>query len=238
MNLYEKHIYRQLDDWHRDILKEAGMLEKVSKSIQTKAQRAIPAKVQSAVTVAIEKMVQTILFGSGLLTIQEDTSGLSLGERDFLVSECFWRYKKTAVAQGVGLGAGGVLLGLADLPTLMSIKIKFLFDAAKLYGYDTQDKRERLFMLYIFQLAFSGRAHRLQTFHTLEQWDNLDCSAIDWEKFQMEYRDYIDMAKLLQLLPLVGSVAGGTANYRLMQRLKVNTMNCYRMRILGRQWEK
>ncbi len=238
MNLYEKYVYRQLDDWRRDILKQAGMLEKVSKGIQTKTQSVIPAKVQNAVTAAIEKMVQTILSGSGLLTIQEDTGGLSLGERDFLVTECFQRYKKAAVAQGVGLGAGGMLLGLADLPTLMSIKIKFLFDTAKLYGYDTQDKNERLFMLHIFQLAFSGREHRLQTFYTLERWDDLDHSAIDWEKFQLEYRDYIDIAKLLQLLPLVGSVAGGTANYKLMQRLKVNAMNCYRMRILGRKWKE
>lgn len=172
------------------------------------------------------------------MTIREDTGGLSLGERDFLVQERFQIYKKAAVAQGVGLGAGGVLLGLADLPTLMSIKIKFLFDTAKLYGYDTEDKNERLFMLQIFQLAFSGREHRLNTFHTLENWDDIDHSQLDWEKFQMEYRDYIDIAKLLQLLPLVGSVAGGTSNYKLINRLRFNAMNCYRMRILGRKWRE
>jgi hypothetical protein len=52
----------------------------------------------------------------------------------------------------------------------------------------------------------------------------------------MEYRDYLDIAKMLQLLPVVGSIAGGTANHKLMNRLKVNVMNCYRMRIIGKKW--
>ena len=51
-------------------------------------------------------------------------------------------------------GAGGILLGLADFPLLLGIKIKFLFDAATLYGFDTSDKEERLFILHVFQLAF------------------------------------------------------------------------------------
>ena len=50
---------------------------------------------------------------------------------------------KIAAAEGAGT-AGGILLGLADFPLLLGIKIKFLFDAATLYGFDTSDKEERL----------------------------------------------------------------------------------------------
>ncbi|MEM1485049.1 EcsC family protein [Oscillospiraceae bacterium PP1C4] len=236
MNLYEKHVEKELSRWHKEIIKSAGLFERTSKGIQNQTQKLVPHKIQSTITAAVEKMTQTILFGSGMLTIKEDTSDLSLAERDFLVQEQFQVYMKTAIAQGVGFGAGGILLGLADLPALMGIKIKFLFDSAKLYGYDTDDQNERLFLLYVFQLAFSSREHRMDVFRMLEKWDRSDHLPMDWEKFQIEYRDYLDIAKLLQLLPVVGSVVGGTSNYKLMNRLKINVMNCYRMRITGRKW--
>ncbi len=54
-------------------------------------------------------------------------------------------YKKIAAAEGAGTGVGGILLGLADFPLLLTIKIKFLFDAATLYGFDTSKQEERLF---------------------------------------------------------------------------------------------
>ena len=61
---------------------------------------------------------------------------------------------KNSSGRRAGTGAGGILLGLADFPLLLGIKIKFLFDAATLYGFDTSDKEERLFILHVFQLAF------------------------------------------------------------------------------------
>ena len=53
----------------------------------------------------------------------------------------------------------------------------------------------------------------------------------------MEYRDYLDIAKLLQLLPVVGAPVGAVANHQLMKRLRDNTMNAYRMRILNQSWQ-
>ena len=43
---------------------------------------------------------------------------------------------------------------------------------------------------------------------------------MDWEKFQTEYRDYIDLAKMLQLVPVIGAPVGAYANYQLLQRLE------------------
>ena len=41
---------------------------------------------------------------------------------------------------------------------------------------------------------------------------------MDWEKFQTEYRDYIDLAKM-RLVPIIGAPVGAYANYQLLQRL-------------------
>ena len=237
MTLYDLHVDKELNRWHRAIVKDAGLFAHLAHNVQTHTQQLVPPKIQDAITGAMETLVHTILFGSGLITVPGNAEGMTLGERDFLVSERFRSYQKAAVVQGVGFGAGGLLLGLADLPALMSIKIKFLFDSAKLYGFDPETPNERLFLLTVFQLAFSGRERRQEVFSILQNWDDTIVLPTNWEALQTEYRNYIDMAKFLQLLPVIGSVAGGTANNSLMNQLKTHTMNAYRMRILGKRWD-
>jgi len=231
MTLYDKQIEKELKRWHDEILKDAGILERASGRIQKQTQKLVPRKVQNTITAAVEFMAETMLTGSQLLSIHADTSELAFAEREYMVLQNFQKYQKAAITQGIGFGMGGILLGLADMPALMSIKIKFLFDTAKLYGYNPELFGERLYLLNVFQLAFSGREYRLKIYRRLEEWDGQEHSNIDWEKFQIEYRDYLDIAKMLQLLPVVGSVAGGTANHKLMNRLREKVMNCYRLRI-------
>ena len=69
-------------------------------------------------------------------------------------------YKKTGATEGALTGAGGFWLALADFPLLFGIKIKLLFEIAALYGYPVNDYRERLYILHIFQLAFSSQQRR------------------------------------------------------------------------------
>ena len=114
-----------------------------------------------------------------------------------------------------------------------------LFEIAALYGYDIKDYKERLYILHIFQLTFSSDAARIKTFTQLEEWENhkhllpATMHDFDWRSFQQEYRDYIDLAKLLQLVPGIGAVVGAYVNHKLTQKLGDNAMQCYRMRMLG-----
>jgi hypothetical protein len=52
----------------------------------------------------------------------------------------------------------------------------------------------------------------------------------DWRTFQREYRDYIDLAKLAQLLPVVGAPIGAVVNYRLLDRLGAMAVGAHRLR--------
>lgn len=233
-NLYEKTLRKELSVWEKEMRKSPGFMGKASKTVQTKMQNLIPQKAQDFITRSIQKMTEMIMSGSGFLTDTETAQAISLGESDYLVEQKFQVYHRVAVAQGVGFGLGGILLGLADFPALLSIKVKFLFDCAKCYGFDVHQASERQFMLYIFQLAFCSDQRRLELFPILQAWDENHPKEVDWELFQTEYRDYIDLAKLFQLLPVVGSVAGGAANHGLLKKLKITAMNCYRLRILNR----
>ncbi|WP_144569399.1 EcsC family protein [Bacillus pseudomycoides] len=235
MTEYEGKVIKELQQWKLTIMKSSSMMTRFSKKVQTKVQQLLPEKVQNVLTETIKKMVQGISAGSNFIKPKLKETDWSLERRDAEVLKKMDEYKRIAAAEGAGTGAGGILLGLADFPLLLSIKIKFLFDAATMYGFDTSKEEERLFILHVFQLAFSSDDHRKEIWKAIETWDTEKENHMDWEKFQQEYRDYIDLAKMLQLVPIIGAPVGAYANYQLLQRLGEVTMNCYRLRLLQRK---
>ncbi|WP_164671121.1 EcsC family protein [Virgibacillus doumboii] len=237
MTEYGEKVYKELLVWRKKVLKRSGFVNQISKKAQTKINGIIPERAHKIITDSIKNMVKATLFGSDLTTNKEQSAGLSLMEQDERLKEKLASYRKTAVIEGAGTGAGGIFLGLADFPLLLSIKVKFLFESAAVYGYDTREYEERLFILHVFQLAFSSDEKRRETFHIVENWaDEKDrLTDMDWRVFQQEYRDYIDLVKMLQLVPGLGAVVGAYANHNLLDTLGETAMNAYRLRLLTEQ---
>lgn len=204
--------------WKMRFLRKSSMFERFSKGVQMKVNERIPEKIHAAVTESIKKMVEATMLGSNMTAFKKDTSSLSVGEKDKLAKKTIASYQKMAAAEGIGTGAGGFMLGVADFPLLLSIKMKCLFTLSSIYGFDVKDRDERLYLLLIFQLAFSSEEHRKKVFSALENWETVK-EDIDWRVFQQEYRDYIDVVKLFQLLPGIGAAVGGIANYKLLAQL-------------------
>jgi hypothetical protein len=219
------------------VLKPPGPLDRAARGVQGRINRIIPEKAHAAITKVIEGLTRTILTGADLTT-GRPLRGASLAERDRRALAAIDGYRATAAVEGGVAGAGGFLLALADFPALLVIKIKLLFDLSAIYGHDAEDFAERLYILALFQLAFSGADHRAAVFHTLEDWDvrehPADFEHFDWRTFQREYRDYIDLAKLAQMIPLVGAPIGAFVNWRLLERLGHTAINGYRLRELAR----
>ncbi|MED3563491.1 EcsC family protein [Bacillus xiapuensis] len=234
MNDYELKVYDEVTDWKFKMTKRSGMVSRFSKKAQGKINGLIPEKVHQVITESIKAMVKTTLFGSQMTTNQTQAVGITLKERDDLMRKKTAVFQKTALIEGAGTGAGGILLGLADFPLLLTIKMKFLFEAATIYGFNTNEYEERLFILHVFQLAFSGDAVRRETLKNIENWEERKQALMemDWRKFQQEYRDYIDFAKMLQLVPGIGAFVGAYANNNLLKHLGETAMNAYRLRIL------
>ncbi|MEH7354791.1 EcsC family protein [Neobacillus drentensis] len=234
MNEYELMVYEEVEEWKRKLKRRSGMMNRISKKAQGKINEWIPDKVHEVMTESIKGMVKATLFGSQVTTNKDQARGLTLAERDELARKKISAYQKTAVVEGAGTGAGGILLGLADFPLLLSIKMKFLFEAASVYGFDSRKYEERLFILHVFQLAFSSDEIRKKTLSEIENWDSRKQVLVemDWHKFQQEYRDYIDLAKLFQLVPGIGAFVGAYANNNLLKHLGETAMNAYRLRLL------
>lgn len=233
---YEQTAFDELKRWQKQMLRRPSLLNSLSKKLQTKLNSYIPEKIHKAITVTIKQMVKSVLLGARYTTrkpCQVDT----LQKTEDAIKKLVKTYKHTAAAEGVVTGAGGILLGLADFPVLLGIKLKMLFDIAALYGFDVKDYKERLYILHIFQLAFSSQKHRRNVFLQIQHWDEKkkqlpdDVNAFDWRTFQQEYRDYLDIAKTAQLIPGIGAVVGIVVNYKLINQLAKTAQNAYRMRL-------
>lgn len=235
---YRKRLQIELGFWKHNMTKKEPIGNVLAKTIQTRLNNLIPEKVHAAITVAIEKMIKAMLFGAKF-TSTAKRSYSSFQVREAYIKTLISDYQKTASIEGAITGAGGILMGIADFPALLAIKVKMLYEIAAIYGYDTSRYKERLFLLTAFQLAFSSHQHRREIYERIFNWeayadslpDNIE--HFDWRTFQQEYRDYIDLAKMAQLIPIIGAAVGGVINYRLLRQLGNTTMNCYRVRILG-----
>lgn len=237
MDHYQQEVNKELGAWKKQMQRSPSFFNALSKKVQTKINSWIPEKVHNAITVALKQMTRGVLFGARHTT-SDPLRNASLQVREELVLKKIDVYRKTAAIEGGITGAGGLLLGLADFPILIGIKIKLLFDIAALYGFDVDDYKERVYILHIFELAFSSHEHRRNVFEKIVDWDekskNLpaDIHQFDWRNFQQEYRDYIDLAKMAQLIPAIGAPVGLVVNNRLVQKLGTTAMNAYRMRLI------
>lgn len=235
---YEEKIRIELEFWKREMTQKPSILNKVTNNIQKKINSYIPQKVHQVITTTMKGMVKTVLYGSTYTTTAIPSTDMSLIQREALVLQKIDGYCKTGAAEGGITGAGGFLMSMADFPILIGIKMKLLFEIAALYGYDVKDYRERLYILYIFQLAFSSKQGTTKVFMHIKNWESQlqtlpeKPEDFDWLTFQQEYRDYIDLAKLAQLLPVVGAAVGAVANYQLIKKLGKTAMQAYRLRLL------
>ena len=232
---YEQEALKELESWKREIQRRPGLFAGISRRLQHKINSLIPEAAHRAITAAFKVVTNFLLRGSDFLTAKPLLNA-SLQEREEEAQKQIERYKYAATAEGAITGAGGILLGLADLPLWLTIKIKMLSHVAALYGHDTSDFRERLYILYVLSLGFSSRKHKRKVYGILANWDvyllslPAEKDAFDWRTFQQEYRDFLDIVKLLQLVPGIGAAVGAVVNNRLTDKLGDLAMNAYRMR--------
>jgi len=238
MTAYEEKAYLLLNDWRQKMQKKPSFTNRIAKRIQNKINNFIPEKIHKVITVTIEKMVKAVLFGAKYTTTDKLATDASFQLKESYIKQQINFYQKTATIEGAVTGAGGILMGFAEFPILIGIKMKLLFNIAALYGFDVKDYKERLYILYIFQLTYSSQQRRNEIYDLLQNWEAYsvllpgNADEFDWRTFQQEYRDYIDLAKMAQLIPVIGAAVGAIANYQLIAQLGETAMNCYRMRML------
>lgn len=232
---YEAIAQKELKAWLERQHQSPSILNRMTSGTQRSINKIIPDKIHQAITFAIEKIVRGVLFGNQFIA-PKPLPQAALRYKEFKARKSIRTYTRTASVEGAITGAGGILMGFADLPAFLAIKMKMLFNIAAAFGHDTKDLRERLFVLYIFKLSFSTQKTRNETIGILENWSSFsqtlpeDLDDFDWRQFQLEYRDFMDLAKLAQMIPVIGAGVGAIANYKLSQMLGKNAILAYRLR--------
>jgi hypothetical protein len=170
MNPYDREAFAEMQAWRRAMQRPPTLSGRLTRRVQERINELIPERVHEFITAAFKKMTQAVLTGSDFVTADPMREG-SLQVREDRVRDRIQFYKTAAAAEGAVTGFGGILLGLADFPLWLMLKMKMLFDIAALYGHDTGELSERLYILHVFQLAFSGRPHRKKIFADVAGWD-------------------------------------------------------------------
>ena len=234
----EAAVQAEVEAWKARILKGPTLWDRATRGAQDRINRVIPERVHAVVTAGVEQMTKGILTGSDWIPAYRPTEG-SLAAREVAARRAIGLYRGTASVEGGVAGAGGFLLAAADFPALMAIKLRMLGEIVARYGWTGGSTRERLFVLHIFHLAFASARRRPEALARLEAWideaDEADeaIDTYDWRAFQIEYRDHIDLAKLMQLVPVIGAPVGAVVNWRLVDRLGETAIMACRMRWLA-----
>lgn len=230
----ETTVRAEVAAWREKVLRPPNLWDKATRGTQNRINRIIPERVHTIVTAGVEAMTRGILFGSDLLKAKPAPEG-SLATRELRARAAIKVYRNTASVEGGVAGAGGFVLAAADFPALMAIKVRMLGDIVAAYGWGGGSLRERLFVLHIFHLAFASARRRPEALKDLENWlagvdQPEQITEYDWRTFQIEYRDHIDLAKMAQLIPVVGAPIGAVVNWRLVERLGETAIMACRMR--------
>lgn len=227
--------YKLMQTWLKKSSKPANWYDKTTGKIQGFVQSKIPDAIHNAITAGMEGFTKIVLQGSGFI-LPKMSDEIPLEIREKLAEEVIQRYVGMGMASGAGTSAGGIVTGLMDLPILMSLKIRMLFEIGAIFGYDLKEEKERLYALMIFRTVFSSPLLRAEKVKSLIEFEvaskNLEkpLEALDWRAFQQEYRDYLDLAKLMQFIPGIGIVIGAAVNRSLLLELGDGAINAYRLR--------
>ncbi|MFB4211989.1 EcsC family protein [Shouchella sp. JSM 1781072] len=228
-------VEEELIIWKRKQLKPDSFLKKKVSHWQSTWNTKMPKVYHQIATQCVKITAEAIIYGinKNNQLLKKKVDSYTLEEADKKASDVFRFYRRMALAEGIGTGAGGFIAGAMDFPLLLSLKLKALFDSAHAYGFSTKTIHDRMFILLLFQFNYGDREERLKVLAQIEAYvQGEDIQQTDWEKFQLQYRDTIDLPKTLQLFPVVGAFFGGTANYYLLTKLEENTIQICRLRWL------
>ncbi|WP_102348951.1 EcsC family protein [Bacillus sp. Marseille-P3661] len=147
-------------------------------------------------------------------------SELPLTTMDEISQEIITSRKRVAMTQGATTGIGGVFTLTIDIPFILGISLKTLQEIALSYGFDPNDKKERVFIVKCLQFVSSDIVGKQAILRELSDYSSLDPNKKEetlsqvqgWREVIISYRDNFGWKKLFQMIPIAGMIFGSIIN--------------------------
>ncbi|HYK72122.1 MAG TPA: EcsC family protein [Pseudoneobacillus sp.] len=168
---------------------------------------------------------------------KDDIGKIPLKEMKVISQQIKDKRVKVAAIQGASTGFGGLFTLAIDIPALLGLSLKTLQEIAIVYGYDPNDKNERVFIIKCLQFTSSdivGKESILNDLSTYYQKENRSKEAISqlqgWREVIFSYRDQFGWKKLFQLIPVAGLIFGAYTNRSMIKDIAETGDMLYRKR--------
>lgn len=225
---------KQVEAWEQD-QSDLWFWEKLGRLPFKIIDKWTPTFIQNKIGILIDELGQYIQTGGSYLSstskiasyypdlgVQtlEEVDTLSLSKMDAAVEKLTGNRKKLATLQGASTGIGGIFTLTIDIPLLLGLQLKTLQDIAICYGYDPNDKKERLFIIKCLQFVSADIVGKQAILTQLSLFDQPDDEAKreilselqGWREVMFTYRDQFGWKKLFQMIPIAGLVFGAFIN--------------------------
>jgi len=168
----------------------------------------------------------------------EEAVKLPISTMDQAVEKLSGSRKKLAVIQGASTGIGGIFTLTIDIPLLLGLQLKTLQDIAICYGFNPNDKKERLFIVKCLQFVSADIVGKNAILAQLSKFDLEDETAKrevlselqGWREVIFTFRDQMGWKKLFQMIPIAGLVFGAFINRSAVNDVAEAGMMLYRKR--------
>lgn len=161
----------------------------------------------------------------------------NLNRIDKKVKKSTFFNKSITVAEGTVLGAFGI--GLPDIPVLIGILLKTVYEICLSYGFRYDSKEEKAFILNIISASANKTDERVR--YSIEA-DNIGYSIDNKLNINIDINENIKAAskdlseniilsKVIQGIPIIG-IYGGISNYKLIRDVSEVASIKYKKRLL------
>lgn len=256
MNETKEQLLEELkksEDWEKD-QSDLWFWEKIGRLPFKLLDKFTPSFLQNKIGVILDELGQYVQSGGSYLSSVssvksyypnrevenlEDVTAIPILEMDQAVTKLTGNRKRLATVQGASTGIGGIFTLTIDIPLLLGMQLKTLQDIAICYGYNPDDKKERMYIVKVLQFVSSDIVGKKTILNQLSLIDSPEDEQVKrevilelqgWREVVFTYRDQVGWKKLFQMIPIAGLLFGAFINRSAVNDIAEAGMMLYRKR--------
>lgn len=244
---------KEIERWERD-QKDLWFWEKLGRLPFVLLDRLTPKMIRDKMGQALDEMVSYVETGGRYLIREseitkrfaaktggealttEQVGRLPLRLLDEVAKDVSKARAKFATVQGAATGIGGIFTLAVDIPVLLGLQLKVLQEMCLCYGYNPNDKAERLFIIKCMQFNSSDFVGKKAILEDLTDYDNPDkrqqviAQLQGWREVLLMQTENFGWKSLFQMIPVAGMLFGAYFNRKTIEETAEVARMLYRKR--------